>query len=77
MGVCRHAIRAGDIVGEHVVEFAGPGERIRLGHTVTDRDVFARGALHAAIWLSRQAPGTYAIEDSLAAGRPDRPRRSR
>lgn len=59
------SIRAGDIVGEHTMQFAGPGEWLRLTHSATNRDVFARGALRAARWLSEQKPGLYSIEDSL------------
>jgi 4-hydroxy-tetrahydrodipicolinate reductase len=60
-----HAIRAGDIVGEHAIQFAGPGERIILSHSATSRDLFARGALRAAHWLAQQKPGLYTIEHSL------------
>ncbi|MHC4947156.1 MAG: 4-hydroxy-tetrahydrodipicolinate reductase [Planctomycetota bacterium] len=60
-----HAIRAGDIAGEHAVEFSGPAERLEIRHTVADRDVFARGALHAAAWLVGRPPGRYAMEDAL------------
>ena len=59
------AIRAGDIVGEHTVQFATLGERIELVHRATNRDIFARGALHAAAWLSRRGPGRYRIADVL------------
>lgn len=59
------AIRAGDIVGEHLVQFAGQGERIELIHRARDRDIFARGALQAAAWLAGRAPGFYAIADLL------------
>ena len=59
------SLRAGDIVGEHTVQFATLGERIELVHRATDRDIFARGALHAAAWLARQAPGRYRIADAL------------
>jgi len=59
------AIRAGDIVGEHTVQFATLGERIELVHRATNRDIFARGALHAAAWLSRRGPGRYRIGDVL------------
>ena len=58
-------VRGGDIVGEHTVLFAGTGERITLGHEATDRSVFARGALQAASWLVRQAPGRYKMVDVL------------
>ncbi|RMH94746.1 4-hydroxy-tetrahydrodipicolinate reductase [Lysobacter pythonis] len=62
------AIRAGDIVGEHCVQFAGPGERVELVHRATNRDIFARGALRAAAWLHGRAPGLYAVADMLNAG---------
>ena len=51
------AIRGGDIVGEHDVIFAGEGERIVLRHVATDRAIFARGALRAALWGQGQKPG--------------------
>lgn len=60
-----HAVRAGDVVGEHTVEFSGPGERLRLAHLATSRDLFARGALEAAAWLAGRSPGRYTIEQSL------------
>ena len=59
------AIRGGDIVGEHDVIFAGAGERIILRHVATDRGIFARGALRAALWGQGQAPGHYAMLDVL------------
>ncbi|MBT8409814.1 MAG: 4-hydroxy-tetrahydrodipicolinate reductase [Alphaproteobacteria bacterium] len=59
------AIRGGDIVGEHDVIFAAPGERIVLRHVATDRAIFARGALKAAIWGQDQAPGEYDMIDVL------------
>jgi 4-hydroxy-tetrahydrodipicolinate reductase len=52
-------IRGGDIVGEHDVIFATEGERIRLSHIATDRAIFARGALKAAVWAQGRAPGSY------------------
>lgn len=58
-------VRAGDIVGEHTVIFAGPGERIEITHRVHSRDVFAQGAVRAAIWLVNQPAGLYAMEDML------------
>lgn len=61
-------VRAGDIVGEHAVWFAGAGERIELAHRAGDRDLFARGALVAAEWLSRRAAGRYTIGDVLGIG---------
>ncbi len=59
------SLRAGDIVGEHTVQLTGAGERIELVHRATSRDVFARGALHAAAWLARQQPGRYQLRDML------------
>lgn len=59
------AIRGGDIVGEHDVLFAGEGERIVLRHIATDRAIFARGALKAALWGQDQAPGEYSMLDVL------------
>lgn len=59
------AIRGGDIVGEHDVLFAAPGERISLRHVATDRSVFARGALKAALWGQGQPPGHYDMMDVL------------
>lgn len=58
-------LRAGDIVGEHTVVLAGPGERLELGHRAGDRGIFARGALHAAHWLVGRPPGRYRFEDTL------------
>ncbi|MCR9087912.1 MAG: 4-hydroxy-tetrahydrodipicolinate reductase [Rhodobacteraceae bacterium] len=59
------AIRGGDIVGEHDVLFAGPGERMILRHVATDRQIFARGALRAALWGQDKAPGHYSMADVL------------
>jgi len=58
-------VRGGDLVGEHTVLFAGPGEQVTLGHRATDRGVFARGALDAAVWLARHPPGRYGMRDVL------------
>jgi 4-hydroxy-tetrahydrodipicolinate reductase len=60
-----HAIRGGDIVGEHTVYFCGEGERIELTHRATDRKIFAQGALRAAHWAIGKAPGIYNMEDVL------------
>ena len=59
------AIRGGDIVGEHDVIFAADGERVILRHIATDRSVFARGALRAALWGQGQKPGRYDMMDVL------------
>ncbi|SEV96265.1 4-hydroxy-tetrahydrodipicolinate reductase [Luteibacter sp. 329MFSha] len=60
-------VRGGDIVGEHQAWLMGQGERIELGHRATDRSIFARGALEAAAWIAGRAPGTWTIEDVIAA----------
>jgi 4-hydroxy-tetrahydrodipicolinate reductase len=59
------ALRGGDIVGEHDVIFAGPGERVILRHVATDRAIFARGALRAALWGQDKRPGQYDMVDVL------------
>jgi 4-hydroxy-tetrahydrodipicolinate reductase len=59
------AIRGGDVVGEHDVIFAADGERIVLRHLATDRAVFARGALKAALWGQGKGPGEYDMMDVL------------
>lgn len=58
-----HAVRGGDIVGEHRVYLCGPGERLELAHVATHRGLFAAGALTAARWLIGKPPGLYRIED--------------
>jgi len=59
------ALRGGDVVGEHRVIFAGPGERIELAHIATDRGIFARGAVKAALWGRGKSPGLYSMKDVL------------
>ena len=59
------AIRGGDIVGEHDVLFAADGERIVLRHVASDRSVFARGAIRAALWGQGRTPGEYDMVDVL------------
>jgi 4-hydroxy-tetrahydrodipicolinate reductase len=59
------AIRGGDVVGEHDVIFASNGERIVLRHIATDRALYARGALRAALWGQHQKPGEYDMFDVL------------
>lgn len=59
------AIRGGDVVGEHDVIFAGAGERVILRHVATDRTIYARGALQAALWGQAQKPGEYDMMDVL------------
>ncbi|MDY6814151.1 MAG: 4-hydroxy-tetrahydrodipicolinate reductase [Pseudomonadota bacterium] len=58
-------VRAGDIVGEHTVMFAGEGERLELTHKASSRTNFARGALRAAGWLAGRPPGLYDMQDVL------------
>jgi 4-hydroxy-tetrahydrodipicolinate reductase len=60
-----HAIRAGDIVGEHTILFGGMGERIEIIHRAQSRDNFAYGALRAACWVVGQSPGMYDMLDVL------------
>ncbi|MEM7711419.1 MAG: 4-hydroxy-tetrahydrodipicolinate reductase [Pseudomonadota bacterium] len=60
-----HAIRGGDVVGDHDVIFAGDGERIVLRHLATDRTVFARGALRAALWGQGKGSGSFDMMDVL------------
>jgi 4-hydroxy-tetrahydrodipicolinate reductase len=57
--------RGGDVVGEHDVRFLGPGEQLRLSHVATDRAIFARGAVAAAVWLAGQPAGRYRMADFL------------
>lgn len=60
-----HAIRGGDVVGDHTVIFANTGERLELTHKASSRDTFANGALRAAFWAHGRAPGLYDMEDVL------------
>lgn len=60
-----HAIRGGEIVGEHTAFFIGPNDRIELSHRASDRGIFARGALRAAHWSVGQPPGIYHMRDVL------------
>lgn len=57
------SIRAGDIVGDHTVQFTTDGERLELIHRAGNRDIFARGALHAARWIAHRQPGLYSLRD--------------
>jgi 4-hydroxy-tetrahydrodipicolinate reductase len=66
-------LRIGDVVGEHSVVLAGPGERVELAHRATDRAIFARGALRAAAWLAGQPAGSYTLGEALGLGRVDTP----
>jgi 4-hydroxy-tetrahydrodipicolinate reductase len=60
------ALRGGDVVGEHTVIFATDSERLELTHRAGSRDIFARGALAAAVWIARREPGVYAFDQVLA-----------
>jgi 4-hydroxy-tetrahydrodipicolinate reductase len=60
-----HALRGGDVVGDHTVMFAALGERLELTHKASDRGIFARGALRAAQWVVNQPPGVYDMQDVL------------
>lgn len=62
-----HAVRAGDIVGDHSVIFGTLGETITLSHSAHSRDIFVRGALRAAKWLTGKPPGLYSMKDVLSA----------
>ncbi|MHC4855227.1 MAG: 4-hydroxy-tetrahydrodipicolinate reductase [Planctomycetota bacterium] len=60
-----HAIRAGDIVGEHSVIYSTLGETVTISHSAHTRDTFVRGALRAAEWITSQKPGLYNMQDVL------------
>ena len=60
-----HALRGGDVVGDHTVIFAANGERVELTHKASSRDTFANGALRAAQWVVQQKPGLYDMQDVL------------
>ena len=60
-----HALRGGDVVGDHTVIFAADGERVELTHKASSRDTFANGALRAAQWVGQQNPGLYDMQDVL------------
>jgi 4-hydroxy-tetrahydrodipicolinate reductase len=62
------ALRGGTVVGDHMVIFAGPGERLELVHRAEDRGIFARGALRAALWARGRKPGLYSMTDVLGLG---------
>lgn len=60
-----HALRGGDVVGDHTVTFATLGERVELSHRAHSRETFARGALRAAAWVVGREPGLYDMQDVL------------
>src|SRR5579859_1905709 len=63
-----HAVRGGDVVGDHTVHLLGGGERLELVHRATSRDVFVHGALRAAKWIAGRAAGRYTLRDVLKQG---------
>ena len=60
-----HALRGGDVVGEHIVHFLGGRERLALSHAASSRDLFAEGALVAARWMAGRPAGRYTMKDVL------------
>jgi 4-hydroxy-tetrahydrodipicolinate reductase len=64
-----HALRGGDVVGDHTVHFSTVGERLELTHRASSRDTFASGALRAAQWVRAQKPGLYSMQDVLGLKR--------
>ncbi len=60
-----HAVRGGDVVGDHTVSFLGEGERVMISHLATSRRTFAEGAVRAAIWAAQQNPGLYTMRHVL------------
>ena len=60
-----HAVRGGDVVGDHTVIFAADGERVELAHKASSRETFANGALRAAAWVHGRRPGLYDMQDVL------------
>jgi 4-hydroxy-tetrahydrodipicolinate reductase len=60
-----HALRGGDVVGDHTVIFAANGERLELTHKASSRETFANGALRAAQWVAGRKPGIYDMQDVL------------
>jgi 4-hydroxy-tetrahydrodipicolinate reductase len=60
-----HAVRGGDVVGDHTVIYAANGERVELTHKASSRETFARGALRASLWANGRSPGLYDMQDVL------------
>lgn len=63
--VATHALRGGEVIGEHTVYFLGDLDRLELTHRASDRRIFASGAYRAAHWLTTQPPGLYSMRDIL------------
>lgn len=68
-----HSVRGGDVVGDHTVVFATNGERVELTHKASSRDTFANGALRAALWVVKQKPGLYDMQDVLGLKQEHKP----
>ena len=62
------SLRGGSVAGDHQAIFAGEGERLELGHRAESRDIFARGAVKAALWLAGKPAGRYTMKDVLGLG---------
>jgi 4-hydroxy-tetrahydrodipicolinate reductase len=60
-----HSLRGGDVVGDHTVIYSNVGERLELTHKASSRETFANGALRAALWVVKQPPGLYSMQDVL------------
>jgi 4-hydroxy-tetrahydrodipicolinate reductase len=60
-------LRGGDVVGEHTATFFLEGERVEITHRATDRAIFARGAVRAAVWVAGRDPGAYAMAEVLGS----------
>jgi 4-hydroxy-tetrahydrodipicolinate reductase len=69
-GIGFAVLRGGDVVGDHSVVFAGPGERLELTHRAASREIYARGAVRAARWAYGKPPGLYTMRDVLGLARP-------
>lgn len=65
------ALRGGSVVGDHTVTFAGEGERIELTHRAESREIFARGAVKAALWAHGRPRGLYSMQDVLGFTKAD------
>ncbi len=70
-GIGFSVVRGGDVVGEHDVRFLGRGEQLRLSHVATDRAIFARGAVAAALWLAGRPKGRYRMADFVLEDQKD------
>ncbi len=70
-GIGFSVVRGGDVVGEHDVRFLGEGEQLRLSHVATDRAIFARGAVAAALWLVKRPHGQYKMADFITQNQKD------